>query len=275
MKVSILMCVYNSNVDLFKEVINSIDNQTYDNFEVVIINDGSTDDELLNYLKYLNDKEKYVVYDNYKNEGLINSLNRGIKLCKGEYIARFDDDDISYCDRLKKQVEFLDSNPKTSVVSSYEDIMDEELSITTTREFPKSEEVKKIIPFRSPISHSLVMYRKQDIINVGMYEEEYRGCEDYALWLKMLKNGYRIDNIQQSLGKKKFTVADANKRNKVARKNLFRAKMKYLSKTDINGIIGLIFALIWANLHQSVINKIYSKDIKSSIMLKNTEQINN
>ncbi len=268
MNVSILMCVYNSDVDLFKKVINSIDNQTYDNFEVVIINDGSTNAELINYLKYLNNRKKYIVYDNYKNEGLINSLNRGIKLCKGKYIARFDDDDISYCDRLKKQVDFLDRNPKVSVVSSYEDIMDEELNLTTTREFPKSEEVNKIIPFRSPISHSLVMYRKQDIINVGMYEEEYIGCEDYALWLKVLKNGYRIDNIQESLGKKKFTIDDANKRNKITRKNLLRAKVKYLSKTNINEIKGLIFALIWANLPQSVINKIYSKDIKSSIILK-------
>lgn len=274
MKVSILMCVYNSNVNLFKEVISSIDRQTYDNFEVVIINDGSTNNDLLEYLKYLDSKEKYRVYNNEKNEGLINSLNKGIKLCNGEYIARFDDDDISYCERLKKQVEFLDNNPKISIVSAYEDIMNEDLKVTTTRKFPRSKEVNKIIPFRSPISHSLVMYRKQDIIDVGMYEEEYRGCEDYALWLKMMKNGYEIDNIQQSLGKKKFVADDANKRNSISRRNLFRAKMKYLSKNDINGIVGFVFAFIWANLPQSIINKIYSKDIKSSIILKNTKPIN-
>ena len=123
------------------------------------------------------------------------------------------------------------------------------------------------MPYRCPISHSLVMFRKNDVIQVGQYEREYKGCEDYALWLKMNRYGYKLDNIQLPLGKKKFTEDDANKRNKITRMNLLKAKLKYLPKNKIYNIKGIIFATIWAITPQFLINQIYKKDINSAIML--------
>lgn len=267
MKVSILMCVYNSNIELFKEVIKSIESQTYKNFEVVIVNDGSTNIDLVQYLELLRVRDRFKIHNNIKNLGLIESLNLGIELCEGEYIARFDDDDISYENRLKEQVIFLDNNKNISVLSSHEDIMDDNMDITTVRKFPQNDQVNVYMPYRCPVSHSLVMFRKKDVIDVGKYDNEYKGCEDYALWMKMINKGYQIDNIQKSLGKKKFTLRDANKRNSITRLNLMKAKIKYLSKNNINGIKGIIFSILWASLPQVIINKIYKRDIESAILL--------
>ena len=267
MKVSILLCVYNSDVSLLSEVIKSIDNQTYKEYEVLIINDGTTDINTIKYLDELRGKQGYTVYDNKQNLGLIDSLNLGIDMCNGEYIARFDDDDISSEIRLERQVQFLDENKNISVLGAHAEIVNSDLLRTTTKKFPSSKDIKKYLPYRCPVSHSLVMFRRKDVINAGKYESIYKGCEDYALWLNMISKGYELDNLQEVLGKTKFTVEDANKRSKNIRKNLFKAKLKYLPKSKLYGIKGIIFSMIWSMIPQIFINKIYSKDINSAILL--------
>ena len=107
-KVSILMPVYNAEKYLI-EAVDSILNQTFRDWELIIINDGSTDRsrELLSQIA----DNRVIIVDNETNLGLINTLNKGINLCKGEYIARMDADDISTPERIEKQVQFMDSHP--------------------------------------------------------------------------------------------------------------------------------------------------------------------
>jgi len=112
-KVSIVMSVYNAQKYL-DEAIESILNQTYSNFEFIIINDGSTDKSLEiieNYAK----KDSRIIVINRENKGLIYSLNEGIRKANGKYIARMDADDISLPQRLEKQVEFMEKNKNIGI----------------------------------------------------------------------------------------------------------------------------------------------------------------
>ena len=124
-KVSIIMGVYNcKNLDLLKNSIDSIINQTFKDWEFIICNDGSTDATLdnLNKLKALDQRIKIITYE--ENKGLAYALNECIKYADGEYIARQDDDDVSYSERIEKQVKFLENNPQYAVVGTNADVYD-------------------------------------------------------------------------------------------------------------------------------------------------------
>jgi len=116
-KVSVLMPVYNTNEEYLKEAINSILHQTFSDFELIIVDDGSKND-IENVIKTFSDN-RIKFYKNNENSGVARTRNKLMSLAQGEYIAWQDSDDISYPDRLLKQVDFLDNNPDISIVGSY------------------------------------------------------------------------------------------------------------------------------------------------------------
>ena len=112
-KISVLMPVYNTKEEFLRTAIESILNQTYSNFEFIIINDGSTnnaEDVILSY------KDERIVYLKQENKGIVSALNNGWDKASGEYIARMDSDDISLSERFEKQIEFLENNSEYSLV---------------------------------------------------------------------------------------------------------------------------------------------------------------
>ena len=115
-KVTVLMPVYNAEKYLI-EAIRSILTQSFMDYELLIINDGSTDDSL-KIIKSFSDKRIRLV-QNERNIGQANSLNKGIKLARGEYIVRMDADDISLSERIKKQVKFMDANPEIGISGTW------------------------------------------------------------------------------------------------------------------------------------------------------------
>lgn len=123
LEVTVLMSMYNTPLEQLKESIESILNQTYKNFEFLIIDDGSNE-ECVNLVKSYNDKRINLVR-NEQNIGLEKSLNKGLKLAKGKYIVRMDTDDIAYTDRIEKQVDFIKKNSEYSIVGSKAEIFDE------------------------------------------------------------------------------------------------------------------------------------------------------
>jgi len=170
------------------ESVSSILNQTYTNIEVVAINDCSTD-STREKLESLAKKDSRVkVYSNETNLKLINTLNKGIELCSGKYIARMDADDISLPTRIEKQVEFLEHNTDYSVVSTMfytfkAGSSKRNLYINPT----KYEELQAFLLFKSGICHPAVMIRKTLFTELGLrFEQEYIHVEDYALWSKAL-----------------------------------------------------------------------------------------
>lgn len=180
------MSVYNAEKFL-QVAINSILNQTYKEFEFIIINDGSTDKSLEIIESYHDPRIKIL---NQKNQGLSKSLNNGTAIAKGEFIARMDADDISYPDRFEKQIKFITSNDNCVIVGGNANCIDMNgVFLFKTNLAVSDKDIKDKLP-ESPFFHSATLYRKKTFIVAGKYPEEiFQYFEDKILWNKMSKLG--------------------------------------------------------------------------------------
>lgn len=196
MKVSVLMASYNSNVELLREVIKSVINQTYSDFEFVIIDDGSKI-PVEPIVREISDDNRIVVFRK-ENTGLGSSLTYGIEKTHGEYIARIDDDDLMVHDRLEKQVAFLDSHPDVCCVGSHMNFYSNNHYIPY-RKFPLIHDdiVKSMLSRRWAMAHSSLMYRRDSVIKSGCYRLKGTG-EDLDLILQLSLVG-KLANIDEYL----------------------------------------------------------------------------
>ena len=179
--VTVLLPVYNAEKFL-RESIDSILNQTYQNFEFLLINDGSTDTSREIILNYTDARIRYL--ENEKNIGLIQTLNRGIAEAKGSYIARMDADDVSRADRLIKQVDFLESNPSYGMVGSWCSVINTSKKI----EYHTSHASLQFALLNyCCFVHPSVMLRKSVLIeNQFYFDSHFVHSEDYELWTRLL-----------------------------------------------------------------------------------------
>jgi glycosyltransferase involved in cell wall biosynthesis len=190
------MTVYNGE-RYIREAIDSILNQTFQDYEFLIIDDCSTDNTLKIIKEYEDPRIKLI--ETEKNIGFIKSLNMGIALSQGEYIARQDADDISLPDRLFEEVIFLDSNPDIAMVGTARELIDE-FGVTIRDIIPKKNPNFQDICKGNPFQHSSIMIRKSILLEFGGYDERFPYCEDHALWLTISKK-YKVYNIQKIICK--------------------------------------------------------------------------
>ena len=192
-RVSIIMSVFNGEKYLNK-AIDSILNQIYSDFEFIIINDRSTD-KTHDILKSYTDPRIRVV--NQNNMGLIQSLNRGIYLAIGEYIARQDADDISLPERIKEQVKIMDNDPKIVLLGSFCYLIDDNDDIKKIEKYPQTDtQIRWKMIFVNAFCHTSMMIRSKTIKNMNLfYSENDLHAEDYGLWSEVMKYGscYNID----------------------------------------------------------------------------------
>jgi len=182
-KVSVLIPVYNGE-EYVRDAIQSTLDQTYEDFEIIAIDDGSTDNTY-QILKEYSKKDPRVKIYKQNNQGLTKTLNKGILLAKGEYIARLDADDYSRSDRLEHQVKFLDNHPEYGMVGSYVTEIYPEETIRVTKP-TEDNEIKKSLIKSCIISHSTVMVRRW-IIAEEQYNEKFETSQDYDLWIRIGK----------------------------------------------------------------------------------------
>ena len=185
-KVTVLMPVYNG-LPYLGEAIDSILRQTFDDFEFLIIDDCSTDSSVP-FIESFSDVRIRLVR-NEKNLGQMRSLNKGLQLARGEYVARLDQDDISLPTRLATQVAYLDSHPEVGLVSTNCYLIDSAGVITSGPILQGSlsgAQVEWGLYWDNPIVHPSVMFRSTVIRSCGGYPTEYSyHAEDYALWFQM------------------------------------------------------------------------------------------
>ncbi|NOU22812.1 MAG: glycosyltransferase [Methyloglobulus sp.] len=197
--VSVLMPVYNAEQFLV-EAIESVLKQTFTDFEFIIINDGSND-KSLQILQYYATKDNRICLISRENRGLVKTLNEGVGLARTPYIARMDADDISYPDRLFKQVKFLNEHPNYVVIGSRTQLIDEDGDPLC---FFSSETTHQEIDFAhlqgkgGAIAHPAAMFRKNDFNSVGQYRTEFIHAEDLDLWLRMAEVG-KLGNLPDLL----------------------------------------------------------------------------
>jgi len=180
--VSVVMCVYNDEKNVAKS-IESILNQTFANFEFIIVNDGSTDKtaEILNSYAQ---KDSRIKIFHKENSGTTASANFGISKARGKYIARLDSDDISYPHRLHTEVELLDKNPAAGLIGGGADMIDQDDNIIGTRNI-KTKNPKRTLLFRNIFQQSDVMFLKSVFDSLGGYRDKFKNGEDYDMWLRI------------------------------------------------------------------------------------------
>ena len=194
--ITVLMPVYNAEKYL-REAIESILNQTFQNFEFLIINDGSTDKSLEIIKEYKDNRIKII--NNEKNLGIVKTLNKSIELASGKYIARIDADDLSLPERFEKQVEFLEKNPDVVLVGTAFNIIDGNNKIIQKKNPPTShQEIKKSLIRVNPFCHSSIMFRKEICQQIGSYDENWQDVEDYELYFRIAKR-FKMANLDQIL----------------------------------------------------------------------------
>lgn len=182
-KVSVLMSVYNGERYL-GEAIDSILNQTFTDFEFVIIDDASTDSTAAILDSYPD--ARLVRLKNETNLGLTQSLNRGLAVVRGEYVARMDADDISLPERLAKQVNYLDTHPEVGVVGAQVNFIDTEgrsLGPVTYPTDPLLIDWTMLLSNR--LWHPLAMFRRDLVQTLGGYNQDFAFAQDYDLWLRL------------------------------------------------------------------------------------------
>lgn len=196
--ITVLMSVYNGEKYL-KEAIDSILAQTFKDFEFLIINDGSTDNSVNIIESY--DDPRIKLINNEKNLKLIASLNKGISLARGKYIARMDSDDISMPERFEKEIKFLESNPDYGLVATYYTVIDGMGSEKYKMSYPSSNDlIKLFLSVNCPIVHGSVMGRTELFKENPYGSKEFSAVEDYELWVRMSKRT-KIHNIPEYLFK--------------------------------------------------------------------------
>lgn len=197
--VSIIMAIYKEPYEYVKLSIDSMITQTYNNFEFIIINDnpeGEAFDDLIK--SYSDNRIKY--HRNRNNLGLTKSLNLGIKLAKGEFIARMDADDISFSTRLQDQVDFLNLNSDIYVVGGFAELIDEKGNkIGRIKEVLTYESIKIDTLFNVSFIHPTVMFRTDIFSKYNMYyDENYTYAQDFELWSRIVFD-FKSANIPKYL----------------------------------------------------------------------------
>lgn len=215
-KVSIILPTYNGE-KFISQSLDSVISQSYKDWELLVIDDGSKDNTSKIVNNYSRKEERIKYIKNEKNLGIQKTLNKGLKLAKGGYIARIDDDDIwSDKDKLKKQVEFLDKNKEYVLVGTGTIVVDENRK-ELYRFLPpeKDKDIRNKMLYKNCFTHSSIMFKKDSALKFGGYSEnkESRHIEDYDLWLKLGTVGkmYNISDYSTKFTAHSNSISSKNK----------------------------------------------------------------
>lgn len=253
-KVSIIIPCYN-NAKYVQEAIDSAIRQTYDNIEIICINDGSDDNSSEKINEMINkSKRKITFIDNKQNCGVIYARNTAIDSCTGEYILPLDADDKIAETYVEKAVRILDSNPAIGVVYSKAELFGAKSGPWELPEFDSTN-----ILFQNCVFVSAV-FRKRDFLNVGKYKTYMKeGCEDWDLWLSFVEKQigfYRIDEV----------LFYYRQYNDTSRSDLCMENIDSVYKNLVKN-----HSQLYAN-NDLVVNKILKMDYQSFIKIKNKYQ---
>jgi glycosyltransferase involved in cell wall biosynthesis len=194
--VTVLMSVYN-DAEYLSDAIDSVLGQSFEDFEFIVVDDGSTDgsgDVVAGY------RDPRLVVVRQAHRGLVGALNRGLSMARGRYVARQDADDVSLRDRLLKQAAFLDAHGDIALVGSAVGLIDEGGRLLREQAYPEehSELCGLLEQVINPLPHSTVMFRRDAVIALGGYDERFPKAQDYALYLRLTEE-FRVASIPEML----------------------------------------------------------------------------
>lgn len=228
--ISIVIPIYKiGNINWFKECIQSIDNQTFKDFEVIIVNDGSQQIEVIDFLYTISERKNYKIIHLNINSGIGPALNEGIKVASSDLIVRMDADDIMFEDRLEKQYKFMTENPDVDVLGAgMVHMVRDKIGWVTKKNVIHPEVITKELAkdVNWFINHPTVILKKKSIDSIGGYGDHYNLPEDYELWIRMIKNNMVLRNIKDIVIKYRHNSYQFTKMENVKDKNEFMKKLK-------------------------------------------------
>ena len=238
-QLSVVLPVYNA-AEFLRPAIESILNQTFDDFELIVIDDGSTDNtaEILSSF----DDARIRLEPNQENIGLIETLNKGLRLATAPLVARQDADDISSPNRFALQGEHLQANADTVAVGAAMNLVDAEDQFIAQWVYPKSPLLCRWQAlFDSPMGHSVSMFRRDAVLSAGGYSPDHKYAEDYDLWTRLQESG-AVENLELPLVEYRVhetSVSQANEDRQIAARGVIsrRGLTRYLASEDCDTIL--------------------------------------
>lgn len=234
-KISVLMPVYNAE-SYIREAIDSVLTQTFSDFELIIIDDGSTDKSA--HIVHSYNDQRIKLFQNEHNEGIVASLNKGITLANGEYVAIMHADDVSLPERLEMQSSFLDSHPDVSMVAAKVLLIDSSGvcigswhhdQITTT-----FDQIHEMLPKTNCIAHPTIMIRT-NVVRAYRYNAKQHATEDYDLWLRLVADSHRVEKSDAILLKYRVHSQSITGKSSSDRFKEVRTKTKFLAGAALGG----------------------------------------
>ncbi len=251
-QITVLMPAYNAAAYI-REAIDSVLQQTFTDFELLIVNDGSTD-ETVDIIRSYEDNR--IVLINQANGGVADALNTGLKHARAPYIARFDADDICYHKRLEIQYDFMLSNPEYIILGSAADYMDMQGGYVFNYQPAghSDDQIQQLDYTVCPFIHSTVFYKKAVVVEAGGYNTHAYGFEDHFLWRQILKQG-KVFNFSQSLITVRLNPSSVTMDEKWCSQRFLHIKYSALQKTCITEAQGEELFHISATEHKAEIKE--------------------
>ena len=226
-QVSVVTSVYNGEAYL-EECVNSILNQTFQDFEYIILNNGSTD-RTPEILKSYSDPRLRIIHQ--ENLGVPKSLNKGISLCRTDLMAHLDADDYVHPQWLEKNFEFMSQNQNVVICGSrFEELFNGKLYPQSCPLIESDQEIRKSLCFMNTIPHSFSIIRKSALLKAGGYDPQLIIAHDYDLWIRLLEEG-KGHNLNETLGVCRIhTTSFSSKKERTMIKEVFQVQWRAYRK---------------------------------------------
>lgn len=230
-KISILIVVWNEK-EFLDRFFGCIQNQTFSDYEIICVNNGSTDGSLEKIREWqkIFGLEKFKIINSETNIGLTKALNVALKEARGKYVARIDPDDFWEKEKLEKQVNFLEDNPDHGIVGcNHINVYKNNKNKKYTKLPETNEMIAEKLFRRNPFAHSCILARTELLKSVGGYNEEIRYGQDYELWLRCFPLT-KFHNLQEFLCQRTVDNGISVKKQNAQMRQSIRTRMKYIKK---------------------------------------------
>lgn len=200
-RISVVMAAYNEKIDYIRQAIDSILKQTYDDFELIIVLDNPDNDVLNDYIRVrANEDDRIILIYNGTNMGLAKSLNRGLQVAQGEYVARMDADDISMPNRFEIQIDYMEQHPECGLVCGRTEYIDGKGNKTgvITPYYANVYAINRMLEVGCVFTHPGIMVRRNSYEEVGGYHA-FVSAQDYDLYLRMKEKGIIMAMVPEIL----------------------------------------------------------------------------
>jgi len=228
MKLSVVMSVHN-NASTLKQAIDSLLHQTFKNFQLIILNDASTDESTTILTKSALDDKRIKIITNKAQLGLTKSLNKALKQVKTKYIARMDADDISLPRRLEKQLDFLEKHSDIMFIGTAAYLINDQEKQIGLKRFPSDNKTLRHLILRyCPFIHPTWMFRRSILREIGDYNENFPFAQDYEFVLRLMSK-YQVANLPQPLLRYRVDSPTAISLKNLKQQEKFALKARYLA----------------------------------------------